>query len=93
MKTHPHIQGRFLTRISTDTLLDAVASDAFADHRHRTFRALMLAELAYRFGIRQPGICERIWRTICGTYRKLPRGGFMSPSQAWPTERQWAQLN
>jgi hypothetical protein len=93
MKTHPHIQGRFLTRISTSTLIEAVESDAFTGFEHRTFRALLLAEIAYRMRLRSRTLLERIWRLCCGTYRKLPRGGFIAPSQAFLHDREWSALN
>jgi hypothetical protein len=90
MNTHPHIAARFLTEVDTHTIIEAITSGAFNAREWRVFRAVLMAELAYRLRIRSPGIGERIWRAVCGTYRKTPQG-FRSPSESWPASRGWAR--
>jgi hypothetical protein len=89
MNTHPHIAARFVTELDTETLIDAIVSDAFTGHEWRLLRVLLLTELAYRLRLREPGLPEKLWREAFGTRRPVPPG-FRSPSEAWPTERRWA---
>lgn len=91
MNTHPHIAARFVTEIDTETLIEAIVSDAFTGRKWRVVRAILLAEVAYRLGARSPGFPERIWRAVFGTGGRPVPPGFRSPSEAWPHERTWAR--
>lgn len=90
MNTHPHIAARFATELTTDTLIEAIASGAFNGRAWRLFRAVLIVELAYRLGVRSPGFPERIWREVFGACgRRVPQA-FRSPSESWPACRGWA---
>jgi hypothetical protein len=90
MNTHPHICAQFVTDLDTTAIIEAVVSDAFTGREWLVFRAVLLAELAYRLGVRSPGFPERIWREVFGTYGRPVAQGFRSPSESWPASRGWA---
>lgn len=91
MNTHPHIAAQFVTELDTSTLIEAIVSDAFTDPEWRVFRAVLLAELAYRLRVRSPGTPARIWIEVFGPHGRPVPQGFRSPSESWPASRRWAQ--
>jgi hypothetical protein len=82
-------RSRFLTEISTETLIDAVTCKFFHRPAARLMLALMLAELAWRLRIRHGSVDHGIWQTVFGSVPMLP--GFCAPSAVWPHDRAWAK--
>lgn len=90
MNTHPHIAAQFVTELTTETIIEAIASDAFTGREWRVFRAVLMAELAYRLRVRGAGTPERIWIEVFGPCGRPVPQDFRSPSEAWPSSRSWA---
>lgn len=90
MNTHPHIAARFVTELDTATIIEAVVCDAFTGREWRVFRAVLMAELAYRLRVRSPGTPARIWIEVLGLHGRPAPQGFRSPSESWPALRRWA---
>jgi len=84
-------RGRWLLDVCTDTLLLYLSLQP-ATRSTRVLRALILAEVCYRVGHREPDINQRIWADIFGSKIPMPPG-FGAASQAYPCERAWVALD
>jgi len=82
-------RSRFITEISTETLIEAVTCESFHRRAARLMLALMLVELAYRSRIRDTSVNYGIWQTVLGS-RVPMAAGFCAPSEVWPHECTWA---
>jgi hypothetical protein len=85
-------RSRFLTEVSTKTLIEAVTRKLFHRRAARLILALMLAELAYRLRIRHGSVNHGIWQTVFGD-RVPMHPGFCAPSTVWPHARAWATIS
>ena len=94
-------QARFLTRISTENLLEW--STTPAQRSTRTLRALITAEVCYRirrrmlkpaFHVAYPDgeINKRVWADVFGPRVPMPPG-FGAASEAYPHDSEWALLD